>query len=159
MIPAALGRPSITSFKPPSSTEIHAAAHSHHSSGSRPTGDSAGSPLRSGVSWLGMALVAACFLAEDGALEAHALRRPLDSKQVQHPGWFIFQNWSGCGESNTGYPVPKTGDMPLAYTPKKNGSPAIRTGRPHRFVSMTEELVSRRHRLAVNWLRRRNSNP
>ena len=44
----------------------------HHSSGSRPTGDSAGSPLRSGVSWLGMALVAACFLAEDGAIEAHA---------------------------------------------------------------------------------------
>lgn len=56
----------------------------HHSSGSRPTGDSAGSPLRSGVSWLGMALVAACFLAEDGALEAHAFRRPLLSRQCRH---------------------------------------------------------------------------
>jgi hypothetical protein len=27
--------------------------------------------------------------------------------------------WSGCGESNTGFPDPKSGAFPLGYTPKK----------------------------------------
>lgn len=116
----------------------------HHSLGSRPTGDGAGSPLRSEVSWLGMSSVAACFLAENGALEAQAMMSGSLCFQgsAGTPVRFIFQKWSGCGESNTGNPAPKAGDLPLAYTPKKNGAQLSALGSLAGLSRLGEELGS-----------------
>jgi hypothetical protein len=111
-------------------------------------------PRAVGSAWLGMSSVAACFLAEDGALEAHAFRRPLFSRQCRH-ACPVHLPYSGRGAVNRTpeilLPKQATYHWP---TPRLTGC-----GRRNRTVSPAYEAgVLPLHHLRKTWLPRSGSN-